>query len=174
MKTYQHPLAHLYERRKQAFGFGSASLFQSLLTGSVIGVLAALIGILLNAVPWPGSAWHPGAITAAAVELVVVTILVTLVIEGRRKRSIRRTLELAFLNHHIRNAIMQVSVAQHVADSEKQERLVREAVDRISEALFRIANSADLTGLSLDVDLQGIQLTHAGQAREQEEQQRAG
>lgn len=174
MKTYQHPLAHLYERRKLVFGFGSASIFQSLLTASVIGVLAALIGVVLNAVPWQNSAWHPGTMTAALVEMVVVTILVTLVIEGRRKRAIRRTLELAFLNHHIRNAIMQVSVAQHVADPKKQERLVREGVDRISEALFRIANSADLTGLSLEVDLQGTQLSHAGQAREQEEEQRAG
>ena len=29
--------------------------------------------------------------------------------------------------------------------------------------------SADLIGLSLEVDLQGIQLTHEGEAREQEE-----
>jgi len=28
--------------------------------------------------------------------------------------------------------------------------------------------------LSLEVDLQGIQLTHAGEAREQEEKQKAG
>jgi len=108
------------------------------------------------------------------VEAVIVTALVTIVIEQRRKRAIRRTLELAFLNHHIRNAITQMSMAQYVADPHQHERLVREAVDRISEALFRIANSADLTGLSLEVDLQGMQLTYAGEAREQEDKKKAG
>lgn len=103
----------------------------------------------------------------------IVTVLVTMVIEGRRKRAIRRTLELAFLNHHIRNAITQMSMVQHIADPVLQERYVRESVERISEALFRIANSKDLTGLSLEVDLQGIQLTHQGAAREQEDKKKA-
>jgi hypothetical protein len=63
-------------------------------------------------------------------------------------------------------------MAEYVADPQRHERLVREAVGRISEVLFRIANSADLTGLSLDVDLQGMQLTHEGEAREQGEKRR--
>jgi hypothetical protein len=45
------------------------------------------------------------ATTAGVLEATIVAILVTIVIEERRKRAIRRTLELAFLNHHIRNAI---------------------------------------------------------------------
>ena len=107
------------------------------------------------------------------VEAVVVTVLVTMAIEGRRKRAIRRTLELAFLNHHIRNAITQMSMAEHIADPQQHERFVREAVGRVSEALFRVANSADLTGLSLEVDLQGTQLTHEGAAREQGDTKKA-
>ena len=170
MKTYEHELAHLYEHRKNVFRFSSASLLQSLITASVIGVVVALIGVALNAVRWHGNtSWYVSATTAAVVEAVIVTTLVTIVIEQRRKRAIRRTLELAFLNQHIRNAITQMSMLQYVADPQQHECLVREAVGRISEALFRIANSADLTGLSLEVDLKGIQLTHEGEAREQEE-----
>jgi hypothetical protein len=105
--------------------------------------------------------------------MVIVTALVTIVLEQRRERAIRRTLELAFLNHHIRNAITQVGMLQYVTDPQQHERLVGEAVGRISEALFRIANSVDLTGLSLEVDLKGIQLTHEGEAREQEEKTKA-
>jgi hypothetical protein len=170
MKAYAHELAHLYEHRKHVFGFTSASLFQSLTTASVIGVVVAFIGVGLNAV-WShqNTAWYVGATIGAVVETVIVTALVTIVIEQRRKRAIRRTLELAFLNHHIRNAITQMSMAHYVADTQQHERLVRQAVGRISEALFRIANSADLTGLSLEVDLTGIQLTHEGEAREQED-----
>ena len=173
MKTYAHELAHHYEHRKNVISFSSASLFQSLITASVIGVVAAFIGVALNAVRWYGNtSWYVGATVAAVVEAVVVTALVTIVIEQRRKRSIRRTLELAFLNHHIRNAITQMSMVQYVTDPQQHDRLVREAVGRISAALFRIANSADLTGLSVEVDLKGIQLTHEGEAREQEEKKK--
>jgi hypothetical protein len=59
-------------------------------------------------------------------------------------------------------------MARFVGDPQLHERFVRQAVDRISEVLFRIANSEDLTGLSLEVDLQGMQLSHEGEAREQE------
>jgi uncharacterized membrane protein YeaQ/YmgE (transglycosylase-associated protein family) len=171
MKAYEHELAHLYEHRKSVFGFGSASLFQSLLTASVIGVVVAFIGVALNAAQsHEGTSWYASAMIAAVIETVIVTALVTMVIEQRRKQAIRRTLELAFLNHHIRNAITQMSMVHYVADTEQHERLVRQAVGRISEALFRIANSVDLTGLSLEVDLTGIQLTHEGEAREQEKE----
>ncbi len=170
MKTYQHELAHLYEHRTNVFRFSSASLFQSLVTASIIGVVVAVIGVALNAVRWYGNtSWYVSATAAAVVEAVVVTALVTIVIEQRRKRSIRRTLELAFLNHHIRNAITQMSMLPYVTDPEQHERVVREAIGRISEALFRIANSVDLTGLSLEVDLKGMQLAHEGEAREREE-----
>ena len=170
MKTYQHELAHLYEHRTNVFRFSSASLFQSLVTASIIGVVVAVIGVALNAVRWYGNtSWYVSATAAAVVEAVVVTALVTIVIEQRRKRSIRRTLELAFLNHHIRNAITQMSMLPYVTDAEQHERVVREAIGRISEALFRIANSVDLTGLSLEVDLKGMHLAHEGEAREREE-----
>ena len=50
---------------------------------------------------------------------------------------------------------------------------VRPQSARVSEVLFRIANSADLTGLSLEVDLAGVELAHAGEAREQGEVKKA-
>src|SRR3989442_9126102 len=100
------------------------------------------------------------------VQTLIVTVLGTVVLEQRRKRAIRRTLELAFLNHHVRNALTQMSMISYVADPEKQERLLQDAAARVSEVLFRIANSADLTGLSLEVDLAGVDLVHAGEARE--------
>ena len=129
MKTYEHELAHFYEHRKSAFGFSSASLLQSLITASVIGVVVAFIGVALDAVRWHGNtSWYVSATTAAVVEMVVVTALVTIVLEQRRKRAIRRTLELAFLNHHIRNAVTQISMLQYVPDTQQHERLVRDSI----------------------------------------------
>jgi len=101
------------------------------------------------------------------VDTLVVICLGTIALEQARKRSIRRTLELAFLNHHVRNALTQMMMASNLTEPGEQDRFMREAVGRISEALFRVANSADLTGLSLEVDLGGAELTHAGEQREQ-------
>jgi hypothetical protein len=36
-----------------------------------------------------------------------------------------------------------------------------------------LASPADLTGLSLEVDLAGVELAHAGEAREQGEEKKA-
>jgi hypothetical protein len=98
---------------------------------------------------------------------------VTLVLEQHRKRSIRRTLELAFLNHHIRNAIAQMTMASSIAEHENQQRFMRNAAGRISEVLFRVANSKDLTGLSLEVDLNGLALTREGADREKGDEKKA-
>jgi hypothetical protein len=62
----------------------------------------------------------------------------------------------------------------YIADPEKREHLLQDAAARVSEVLFRIANSVDLTGLSLEVDLAGVELAHAGEAREQGEVKKAG
>src|SRR5216117_1192900 len=145
MKAYQHELAHHYQQRKNVFRFASASLFQSLITAAVIGIVAAFIGVALNAVRWQGNtSWYVSATTGAVVEMVIVTALVTMVIEGRRKRAIRRTLELAFLNHHIRNAITQMSMAEYVADPQRHERLCRKRAAGIPKVCFGMATARTL------------------------------
>jgi hypothetical protein len=167
MKAYQHERAHDYEHAHPVFDFKSASLFQSLITAAVIGIFVGSVAVGLNAV-WfyRQTPWHVTATIQGLVQMLIVTVLVTIVLEQRRKRAIRRTLELAFLNHHVRNALTQMSMVSYVADPGKQEHLLQDAAARVSEVLFRIANSADLTGLSLEVDLGGVELAHAGEARE--------
>src|SRR5271169_383935 len=129
IRPYQHEPAHLHARRKNFVRFASESFFQSLISAGVIGMVVAFSVIALDAMRRHGnSSWYESPTTAAIVEAVIVTAMVTMAIEGRRKRAIRRTLELAFLNHHIRNAITQMSMAEHVADPQRHERFVREAV----------------------------------------------
>ena len=174
MNAYQHEHAHSYEHPHSVFDFKSASLFQSLTTSATIGIFVGSVGVALNAVWFYRQiSWHVTAMVQGLVQTLIVTVLVTIVLEQRRKRAIRRTLELAFLNHHVRNALTQISLVSYIADPEKRERLLQDAVARVSEALFRIANSADLTGLSLEVDLGGVELAHAGEAREHGEAKRA-
>src|SRR6266566_2997107 len=70
MKAYQHELAHHYQQRKNVFRFASASLFQSLITAAVIGIVVAFIGVALNAVRWQGNtSWYVSATTGAVAEM---------------------------------------------------------------------------------------------------------
>ncbi|MGA7293390.1 MAG: hypothetical protein WBW85_12700 [Terriglobales bacterium] len=174
MRAYEHEHAHSYEHSHHVFDFKSASLFQSLTTAATIGVFVGLVGVALNVVWFYGqTSWSVTATVDGLVQMLIVTVLGTIVLEQRRKQAIRRTLELAFLNHHVRNALTQMTMVSYIADPEKQEHLLQDAASRVSEVLFRIANSADLTGLSLEVDLAGVELAHAGEARELGEEKKA-
>jgi len=131
--------------------------------------MAVLVGIAATAALYDRHvAWYISAAVGPLVDTLVVIFLATIALEQARKRSIRRTLELAFLNHHVRNALTQMIMASNVTDAGEQDRYMREAVSRISEALFRVANSVDLTGLSLEVDLGGAELAHEGEEREKQ------
>lgn len=167
MKIHEHEFAHSHEHSKSIWRYSSGSFLQSLTTALVVGTIAALLGVATStALYYRHAAWYISLATGPLVDTLVVICLATIALEQARKRSIRRTLELSFLNHHVRNALTQMMMASNLADAGKQDRFMRAAVSRISEALFRVANSADLTGLSLEVDLGGAELTHDGEERE--------
>src|SRR6266851_5217780 len=116
MKAYEHERAHTYEHSHHSFDFKSASLFQSLTTAATIGVFVGSVGVALNAM-WfyRQTSWHVTATVDGLVQILIVTVLGTIVLEQRRKRAIRRTLELAFLNHHVRNALTQMTMVSYIA-----------------------------------------------------------
>ena len=129
--------------------------------------MAALIGVATSvALYYRHVVWYISLAAGPLVDTLVVICLATIALEQARKRSIRRTLERAFLNHHVRNALTQITMASKLTDAGKQDQFMRAGVSRISEALFRIANSEDLTGLSLEVDLGGTELAQEGEERE--------
>jgi phosphate/sulfate permease len=162
MKTHQPELAHTYQWRSR---FRPTSLSHSLIMATVVGVIVAAVGIALFALSrYLQVPWHIAAATGGIGQVIIVSVLVLIVLEQRRKRSIRLAQEFTFLNHHIQNAITQITMASYL-DLDKQQRMRGEALERISGALRRIANSADLDGLSLEVDLTGSELAREGADR---------
>jgi hypothetical protein len=171
MKAYQHDLAHAYDPWRSRFH--SASLFDSLIIATVVGALVASVGIALFALSrYLQIPWHVAAATGGVGQVVIVAFLLLIVLEQRRKRLTQHAQELTFLNHHIWNAITQMTMASYLADADKQQRIRCEAVERISGALRRVADSADLNGLSLEVDLTGVELARQGADGEEVDQQR--
>jgi hypothetical protein len=171
MKAYQHELDHAYDQGWSRFR--SASRFRSLTIAIVVGVLVASVGVALFALSrYLQIPWHIAAATGGVGQVAIVTLLLLIVLEQRRKRLIQHAQELTFLNHHIWNAITQMTMASYLADADKQQRIRCEAVERISGALRRVADSADLNELSLEVDLPGVELARQGADGEEVDQQR--
>jgi hypothetical protein len=169
MKIDEHESPRSYDFVNRIFGYRSASFLQSLTTALVVGTAAAVLGAGVGATLfYHHVAWYLSAAAGPVVDTLIVICLATIALEHVRKRSIRRTLEISFLNHHVHNAMTQMLMASNLTDADKQDRYMREAVSRISEALFRVANNADPTRLSLDVDLGGTELTRAREEREKQ------
>ena len=129
------------------------------MTAFVVSTLVVLLAVAVGgALYYDDVTWYISAASGLLVEMLVGTCLAMIALERTRKRSVRRTLELAFLNHHVHNALTQMIMSSSVTDTAKQDRFMRDAVSRISEALIRVGNESDVTGLSLDVDLGGKDL----------------
>jgi len=166
LKTYGQRLVHPYQYTKGVLGHRSASFLQSLTTALGLGATAAFVGVAASAaLYYRHVAWYISAAAGPLVDTLVVVCLATIALEQSRKRSIRRTLETSFLNHHVHNAMAQMIMAAELTDEDKQDCYMREAVSRISEALFRVANRAEL---SLEVDIAGLQLIRAREEREKQ------
>jgi len=163
IETHGQRLQHPSRTLKAFLGHRSASFLHSLTTALGLGATAAFVGVAASAALYyrhiPG---YVSAVAGPMVDTLVVVCFATIALEQSRKRSIRRTLEVSFLNHHVRNALVQMIMAADLTDANKQDRYMREAVSRISEALFRVANSAEL---SLEVDIAGSQLIRASEER---------
>src|ERR1035441_674854 len=145
MKTYEHELAHSYEHSKSIWRYSSASFLQSLSTALVLGTMAALIGVAASAaLYYRHVVWYISLAAGPLVDTLVVICLATIALE------------------HVRNALTQIMLVPNLTDADRQDRFIRDAISRISEVLFRVANSTDLAGLSLEVDLRGTKLRKCG------------
>ena len=141
----------------------SGSLQQSLFTGLFISSAIAVIALLPI---------HQHSVLGVVLQMGVLTVLCATILEQRRKAIIRRTLELAFLNHHVRNALAQISMSKFITDIELNKQVVDDAIARISETLFHVAS--DETGLALDRDLSGLDLIDLARKREYTGPERRG
>lgn len=150
-------------------GLKPATLGRSVVAAVIIGVIVASAAVILDAT-WTQheTTWYVRAIVIGCPQLVLVTLLVTAVLEQRRRQILRRTLERRFLNHHIRNALSQVQLAAQVDDRERQQSLVHDAIARVSGTLHRVSDSSD-EGLSLERDTEGEELGRQERTRMKDE-----
>jgi hypothetical protein len=111
LEAYRHNLVHPFEYAKRSFASVSGSFLQSLATATVSGVVAALIGAGVGATLYYNHVvWYLSLVAGPVVDTIIVTCLVTIALEQARKRTIRKTMERSYLNHHVHNALTHTSV----------------------------------------------------------------
>jgi hypothetical protein len=143
----------------------SSNLMNAMLVSALALFLEVAVGGTLY---YDHFTWYTSAGGGLLANTLVGICLGTLALERTRKRSNRRMLELAFLNHHVHNGLTQMIMVSQVTDTDRHDQLTRDAVSRISEALWRVGTGSDVAGLSLDVDVGGKDLTRAREAREKQ------
>jgi len=154
----------LIQARKQS-QLDPSPLGQSVAAAVLIGIIVAAVAVILDAAWTQGeTVWYVRAIVIGSLQLVLVTLIVTAVSEQPRRQIIRRKLERRFLNHHIRNALVQVQLAEQGDDRERQRNLVEDAIARVSGTLYCVIDGSD-AALSLEKDMQGSEMARQERSR---------
>ena len=109
------------------------------------GILIAFVGLFLDYVvrqlQWP---WLSERFLENIIEGAVFTLIIWAVLDDREKRLQRRFKELGYLNHHIRNSLTVIEMAEgYVAEADERLHMVNAASKRIRRCVDRISREED-------------------------------
>jgi broad-specificity NMP kinase len=111
----------------------------------VWGLLVALVGLSLDyevsQLRWP---WLHERMLKNMIEGVFVGFLVWVVLTAREKRLRQRFKELGYLNHHIRNSLAVIEMAEgYVSEANERLEMVKNASTRIRRCIEKISREED-------------------------------
>jgi hypothetical protein len=109
------------------------------------GILVALVGMSIDdavrGLRWP---WLRERLVANIIEGVLCILLVWVVLSARDRRLQRRFREVGYLNHHIRNSLTVIEMAEgYVAEADQRLEMVKKASTRIRRCVERISREED-------------------------------
>lgn len=112
------------------------SLLQAFLFAFLLAVLGEGLTLLMHRLnmPWAVAEFSENIITGLAAGGVVF-----LYMEERRRRIESRMEELAYLNHHIRNALTAIMLAPYAATEDMRLTMIKDASARIEKAIRRMS-----------------------------------
>jgi hypothetical protein len=127
------PVLRHYERR-------------SVIAKAVIwGILVTFVGVTLDyfasLLRWP---WLRERFAENTIEGAFFALLVWVVLSARDRRLQRRFKEVGYLNHHIRNSLAVIEMAEgHVAEADQRLEMVKKASTRIRRCIEKISRDED-------------------------------
>lgn len=128
------PFVRGYERR--------GVLGKTVVWSLIVLLVGLLLDLLAHSMRLP---WHWERLCENLVEAVIIGIFVYAFLDAREKRLQRRFKEVGYLNHHIRNALTIIEMAEsNVAEAEKRLEMVKDASSRIRRCVEKISRQQDL------------------------------
>ena len=89
--------------------------------------------------------WRSEQLAQNSIEAVIIMLAVATLLKNRDRRIKRRFQEIGYLNHHIRNALAVIEMAQNFANkAEEREELVASSTLRIQLCLQKVSRQDDL------------------------------
>ncbi|SRR6266567_960814 len=123
-----------------------SSFFRALIFGSFLGLLGEVWSLVVHSrgLNYFDEVWIQNIFTGSA-----AFVLVFVYFEERRLRYSNRMEEIAFLNHHIRNALTAINLSRYAGDDSMRLEIVSDASQRIERTLRKISEQEHV---SLDSD----------------------
>lgn len=117
-------------------------LGKTMLWVMVVFVTGLILDLLCHTtLGWP---WMHERLLENAIEALILGVFVFTVIDAKEKRIQRRFKELGYLNHHIRNALMIIEMAEsNVAEAQERLDMIKDASSRIRRCVERISRHED-------------------------------
>jgi hypothetical protein len=121
---------------------GWGALGKTVLWVVVVFLTGMLLDLFLHiALGWP---WIHERLLENAIEALIIGVFVFTLIDAREKRIQRRFKEVGYLNHHIRNALTIIEMAESsITDAEKHIEMVKAASSRIRRCVEKISRQDD-------------------------------
>ncbi len=109
------------------------------------GVLVTLVGLLLDdavrQLRWPRLS---ESLLENAIEGAFFAVLVWVVLSARDRRLRQRFKEVGYLNHHIRNSLAVIEMAEgYVGEADQRLEMVKQASKRIRRCIEKISREED-------------------------------
>ncbi len=109
------------------------------------GLLVTLVGLMLDDLTSRlDTTWLNQRLIENTIEGLLFTVLVWIVLSARDRRLQRRFKEVGYLNHHIRNSLTVIEMAEgYVAEASERLEMVKQASSRIRRCIEKISREED-------------------------------
>jgi hypothetical protein len=112
------------------------SLFRALLFALLLIALGDTLSLLMHVT---GTPWYLAESLENTMTGLIGGAAAFLYINERRQRAERRLEELAYLNHHIRNALAAITLAPYAATEDMRLKMISDASARIERAIRKMS-----------------------------------
>lgn len=122
-----------YERR--------SVIAKAMIWGLLVGLIGMSIDDAIRGLRWP---WFRERLFANILEGTLFTVLVWVVLSARDRRLRQRFKEVGYLNHHIRNSLAVIEMAEgYISEADQRLEMVKKASLRIRRCVEKISREED-------------------------------